>query len=159
MISASMSAAAATRKLGFWTNFGIMARDAPPRPIMPTPKTRSLAAICSLLSRNDCLTLYVFDDYPSSKKLSRSARVPRAGDGYTLVAGRLADLYSTLVQCIQNVQVVQIDSGFFPTVNALNGARRLNGLNQEFVNSEEATRLVHTTRKEKMSSEVFRFFG
>src|SRR5215831_13191262 len=99
MISASISAAAAMRKLGFWTNFGIMARDAPPRPIMPTPKTRSLAAICSLLSRNDCLTLYVFDDYPSSKKLSRSARVPRAGDGYTLVAGRLADLYSTLVQC------------------------------------------------------------
>src|SRR5262245_52516201 len=51
MISVSISAAAATRKLGFWTNFGIMARDAPPRPITPTPKTRSLPAISALLSR------------------------------------------------------------------------------------------------------------
>ena len=34
------------------------------------------------------------------------------GDGHTLVAARLADLYSTLVQCVQNVQVVQSDSGF-----------------------------------------------
>src|SRR5262249_46549730 len=45
MISVSISAAAATRNLGFWTNFGIMAREAPPRPITPTPKTRSLAPI------------------------------------------------------------------------------------------------------------------
>ena len=47
-------------------------------------------------------------------------------------------------------------------LNALNGAQRWNGLNilnQEFVNSEEATRLVHTTREERMSSEIFRFFG
>ena len=47
-------------------------------------------------------------------------------------------------------------------MNALNGAERWNGLNvlnQEFVNREEATRLVHTTREEKMSSEIFRFFG
>jgi hypothetical protein len=47
-------------------------------------------------------------------------------------------------------------------LNTLNGAQRWNGLNvlnQEFVNSEEATRLVHTTREEKMSSGIFRFFG
>src|SRR5690348_6956161 len=42
-------------------------------------------------------------------------------------------------------------------LNTLNGAQRWNGLNvlnQEFVNSEEATRLVHTTREEKMSSGI-----
>src|SRR5215475_7513106 len=50
-----MSAAAATRKLGFWTNFGIMAREAPPRPITPTPKTRSLAIYSSyeIVSQSD----------------------------------------------------------------------------------------------------------
>src|SRR4030095_150170 len=47
MISASISAAAAMRKLGLRTNFGIIARDAPPRPMTPTPKTLSLAAIDS----------------------------------------------------------------------------------------------------------------
>src|SRR5262245_60469897 len=73
MISASISAAAAMRKLGFWTNFGIMARDAPPRPIMPTPKTRSLA-IDFLLSRDGrAYQALVFDDYPSTEELSRSA--------------------------------------------------------------------------------------
>jgi hypothetical protein len=34
----------------------------------------------------------VFDDYPSSEELSRSARAPGAGDGYTLVAGNPTDL-------------------------------------------------------------------
>src|SRR6266576_3912671 len=93
MISTSISAAAAMRKLGFWTNFGIMARDAPPRPITPTPKTRWLAAIYSLLSRHRRVWhLGVFDDYPSSKNLSRSARARGASDRYTLVAGRPADL-------------------------------------------------------------------
>src|SRR5262252_4644438 len=86
MISASISAAAAMRKLGFWTNFGIMARDAPPRPITPTPKTRSLAAIYSLLSRHGrAWHVRVFDDYPSSEELSRSAGLPaRAGPAILL---------------------------------------------------------------------------
>src|SRR4029077_1021914 len=77
MISASMSAAAAMRKLGFWTNFGIMARDAPPSPITPTPKTRSLVVIYSLLLRYGCAWYArVFDDYPSSEELSRSVGSP-----------------------------------------------------------------------------------
>src|SRR6266545_6253366 len=88
MISASISAAAAMRKLAFCTDFGIMARDAPPRPITPTPKTRSLAAIYFLLSRDrrawhPC----VFDDYPSSEELSRSAELSGA-----LVVGTPPDL-------------------------------------------------------------------
>src|SRR5215470_11279141 len=91
MISASISAAAATRKLGFWTNFGIMAREAPPRPITPTPKTRLLAAIDFLLSRDGrAYQALVFDDYPSTEELSRSAGALGEGDGYTLVAARLS---------------------------------------------------------------------
>jgi hypothetical protein len=60
--------------------------------------------------------LHFLDDYPSSKELSRSDGDPGVGYGFALVAGGPADLYSTLVQCVQNVQGVQIDSGFLPTI-------------------------------------------
>ena len=53
----------------------------------------------SLIAGRPRPTSSCFDDYPSPVELSRPAGRSPAGDGYTLVAGRLADLYSTLVQC------------------------------------------------------------
>src|SRR5215813_11223535 len=112
MISVSISAAAVTRNLGFRTNFGIMARDAPPRPSTPTPKTRSLAAIYSLLSRHGrAWHVRVFDDYPSSEELSRSAAAPGPGNDKPLLRAGLL-IYIRPWFNVQNVQVVQSDSGF-----------------------------------------------
>src|SRR5262249_35347956 len=120
MISVSISAAAATRKLGFWTNFGIMARDAPPRPITPTPKTRSLPAISALLSRAArAWHLRVLMTIQARRNCPDLPAVPGTVDDKPLLRAGVLIYISTLVQCVQNVQVVQIDSGFFPTASTI----------------------------------------
>src|SRR5262245_50883025 len=117
MISASMFAAATTRKLGFWTNFGIMAREAPPRPITPTLKTRSLAAIYSILRGTAAPRTFVFSmTIQARKNCPGLPATPGIDNDKLLLRAGLLIYIRLWFNAFKNVQVVQIDSGFFPTV-------------------------------------------